>query len=383
MKPIRIFSPNIDFQAEISNYESLIFVRSWSGIGDLELRINRYKNYTETLKKGNIIVVGNQLHKAYIILHKEIELDEKGKITENWIIKALELKSVVGRRITLPPSHTAYDNRRGAAETVMKHYVDRNIVNPSNVARKIDQLVIAEDQGRGMTVDWSSRLKNVAEELSAISSYAKVGWNVRVDYDTKKWIFDVSEGKDLTVNQTENSPVIFSPEFDSIKEMSFSDSDMNFKNTAYIGGQGEGIDRRIVELGDQTGLSRFELFVDARDISEETDTDPPEPRDENEVINELENRGRQKLSEYETELFLEAQIMTHSTFEYEKDWDLGDRVTIQNKGWGVTMDTRITEVREIYETGGYQIEATFGSSRPTLIQKIKQELEQFSGEIRK
>ena len=49
----------------------------------------------------------------------------------------------------------------------------------------------------------------------------------------------------------------------------------------------------------------------------------------------------------------------------------------------MTMDARITDIKEIHETNGFSIEATFGNNRPTLIQKIKQELSQISGEVRR
>lgn len=410
MKPIRIFSPDIVLQAEISNYESLFFVRSWSGIGDLEMRINRYKNYTETLQKGNIIVIGNDKRKAYKILHRQIELDENGKATENWLIKALELKVVTGQRISMPPSHTAYDNKKSFAESVMKHYINNNLVNPTDVNRRIPQLILADDLGRGMNVNWQSRFKNVAEEMAAISLLSSMGWSVKVDYQLKKWVFDVSEGRDLTVNQTVNNPVIFSPRFDNIKNMSFVDSDINYRNTAIVAGQGEGVERRVIEIGQSTGLTRHELFVDARDIAEQTEGDPPVKRLESDIIADLTTRGQQSLAELNTEIFLEAQIMTpfkltemgiesslltqfqpietfvkkeriSSTFMYEEDYDLGDIVTIQNKGWRVTMDARITEIKEIYEPSGFQLEATFGNSRPTLIEKIKQHLSQINPEI--
>lgn len=385
MKPIRIFTPNIDLLGEISDYESLFFTRSFYGIGDLELRINRYKRYTDTLQKGNIIVVGKDNHKAYIILHKEIELNEDGKASENWLIKALELKVVTGQRITLPPTYTAYDNKNGNAETVMKHYVNKNIVNPSDNIRIIPQLTIAEDMNRGIPISWQSRFKNVAEEITDISLFSNLGWNVKVDYDLRKWVFDVSEGRDLTVNQFTNDPVIFSPQFDNIKSMQYVDSDLNYRNAAYVAGQGEGIERRVVELGQSSGLSRYELFVDARDIEEEIDVEgeDPRPRPVQDVVNDLINRGEQKLAEMIQERFMEAQILTHNTFKYEEDWDLGDVITNQNKEWGITLDTRITEVKEIYEPSGFQLEATFGQSRPTLIDKIKQQFAQLSPEIRR
>lgn len=412
MKPIRIFTPNIDLLGEISNYESLFFVRSWSGIGDLELRINRHKKYTDTLLKGNVIVVGNDKHKAYIILHREIELDEAGKATENWLIKGLELKVVTGDRITLPPSHTSHDNKFAPAESVMKHYVNGNVVNPVDSKRKIHQMLLAPDLSRGPQVNWQSRFKNLTEELAEMSLVSGIGWGARVDYDLRKWIFDVSEGRDLTVNQEVHSPVIFSPQFDNIKNMQYVESDLNFKNMAYIAGQGEGVARRVVELGQASGLARKELFVDARDVSEETDIEgqDPIPRPLQEIITDLINRGEQKLAEMMQEIFLEAQIMTPvktvdikkethfltqfqiaesvkvteefaSSFVYEQDYDLGDIATIQNKDWGVTLDARITGIKEIYEPGGFQLEATFGNSRPTLITKIKQELSGLKTEI--
>lgn len=376
MKPIRIFTPNIDLLAEISNYESLFFTRSWSGIGDLELRINRYKNYTDTLQKGNIIVVGTDLHKAYIILNRSIGLDESGKGTENWHIIAHELKSVTSDRITLPPAHTSHDNRSALAETVMKHYVNNNVINPVDGNRKIEQFLLATDQSRGPHVNWQSRFKNLAEELTDISLVSGTGWGTRIDYGLRKWVLDCYEGRDLTVNQDVNSPVIFSPQFDNVKNMSYVDSDLNFKNTAYVAGQGEGVERRVVELGQASGLARKELFVDARDVSEETDIEgqEPVPRPPQDIIADLINRGEQKLAEMIQETFMEAQIMTHNTFKYEEDWDLGDVMTVQYKDWGVTLDARITEVKEIYEPGGFQLEVTFGNNRPTLISKIKQEL---------
>jgi hypothetical protein len=97
----------------------------------------------------------------------------------------------------------------------------------------------------------------------------------------------------------------------------------------------------------------------------------------------LQQRGQQKLSEFAQEFFLEGQVLTNSPFKYEIDYDLGDIVTIQNREWGITRDARITEIKEIYEPGGFQIEATFGESRPTLVKKLKQELAQISGEVRK
>lgn len=371
----------MDILAEIDNYESMFFNRSWHGIGAIELRINRHMKYANTLLKDNLILIGTDLNKVFIIKHREIELDENGKVTENWLIKGYALKSIISQRITMPPAHTAYDYKSGSSETIMKHYVNNNLVNPVDSRRKIPQLVIAPDLQRGAHTTYSSRFKNVAEEVSTLSIASGLGWDVTLDIKNKKWVFDVVEGKSLIAGQSLNPPVIFSPQFDSLKSLQYTQSELNYKNVAIVAGQGEGIDRRVIEVGNFLGINRHEIFIDARDVSETDDDDQPLP--EQQIIQTLTDRGLQQLHELMQEEYLEGQILTNSPFNYQKDYDLGDVTTIQNIDWGITMDARITEIKEVHETTGFSIEATFGNDRPTLIQKIKQELSQISGEVRR
>ncbi|MEK5176280.1 siphovirus ReqiPepy6 Gp37-like family protein [Heyndrickxia sp. FSL W8-0496] len=392
-KPIRILSADMDILGETEAYESMFFTRRFHTFGDNELQINRYKKHADKLLKGNLILVGKDLNKVFIIKHREIELDEQGKATENWIIRGLSLQSVVAQRITIPPAYTAYDYKSGNAETVMKHYIERNIVNPVDPRRKIPQLVIAPNKNRGPSISWQSRYKNLAEEMTEISLATGLGWDVILDLKNKQWVFDVVEGKDVSVNQSVHPPVIFSPQFESLQSLHYTESELNYKNSAYVAGQGEGVERRIVEVGKEVGLSRHEIFIDARDIPETEDIEVPDgdggttnetiPRPVADIIKDLTDRGNQQLEQLIQEHYLEGQILTYSPFKYEKDYNLGDITTIQSKDWGVTLDTRITEIKEIYEENGFRIEGTFGNNRPTLTQKIKQELAQMSGEVRK
>lgn len=55
---------------------------------------------------------------------------------------------------------------------------------------------------------------------------------------------------------------------------------------------------------------------------------------------------------------------------------MGDLVTVQNRDWNITMDTRITEVEEVYEAGGFKLNVTFGNNIPTLTQKLKSTLQE-------
>src|SRR5699024_553894 len=100
----------------------------------------------------------------------------------------------------------------------------------------------------------------------------------------------------------------------------YVESELDYKNFAVVAGQGEGADRRIVTVGDAVGKDRRVLFVDARDVEEETDEEDPQPIPVHEIAERLRNRGKQKLAEYEQEIYLEGQTLTKSRLIYEKDY---------------------------------------------------------------
>lgn len=400
MQSIRVYTPKMQLLDEVDNYQSLQFERSFYGVGKFELHINMHLPGSESFEKGNLIVLDKQAHKAGIIMSKEVELDENGKSSENFKLTGYSLDGLISRRITVPPVHTSHDRRSGSAELVMKHYVINNFIDPVNSERKMPLLEVAPNLNRGKQIKWESRYKNVAEELEVIGQIGNLGWVVYADIPRKKLIFDVVESKDLTQGNTQgNSPVFFSPDFSTVESQNFVNSDHELRNVGYVGGQGEGVDRKIIILGNTSGWNRIEEFIDARDVGTE-DEESEEELTEEEIEQRLIERGIQKMREMQTILSFEAEILTPITrkvyernkqgyvtekiiqetpFEYEKDFNLGDTVDVFNKSWGVTMKAPIVAVREIHEHDGYKLEATFGEERPTLISKMKQKFDELSG----
>ncbi len=367
MKPIRIISPEFDLLAEIDDFESLQFTRRWYRQGEFELHININKNNTEVLQKDNLIMLGADTHKVGIIRHREIKLDDQGNASEELIIKGPSLQGITGRRVTVPPAGQGYDRIRANTETVIKHYINTNIINPTDVSRKIPQVIIASDLFRGIEVPWQTRFEQLDTVLQEIAEWCDIGWDIYLDIENKKWVFDVFEGRDLTTDQEELPPVIFSVEFDNIKEQHFIDSSLNYKNVGYAGGQGEEELRLIQQIGTAEGLARHEIFLDCSDSAD---------------ADELTSNGQQKLAEFKRVQSFDVSII-QSSFIYGVDWDLGDIVTVQSKKWGITMNSRITEVKEVYEVSGFSLNATFGNNVPTLVEKLKHELKQNSLPIRR
>ncbi|WP_231745112.1 siphovirus ReqiPepy6 Gp37-like family protein [Lysinibacillus sp. F5] len=379
--PLRIIDDEFNLLGEVDRYSSAQIGISWSGIGELELQINRYLQHADKLVKGNIVFPYNQLDQAYIIRHREIELDENGKQTENWSIKALSLKTFTSQRLIYPAAGKTHESVTGNVETVMRHFVNTQMINPSDPARIFPRLVLGANQNKGPAIEENSRYDPLNEKLTELSDLHGLGWNIELDLKNKRFVFVVKEGRNLVANQTGLPQAIFSTEFETIESLEYTESDLDYKNFAVVAGQGEGIERRIISIGDAVGADRYEMFVDARDVSEEDDEGNPRPVEK--VVADLNKRGNEKLSEHAQEIYLGCQILTTSRLIYGKDFSVGDVVTVRDKGWSVTMDTRITAVKEVYEYGKRKIEVVFDNDKPTFISKMRREIDALKYELKK
>lgn len=369
MVPILIYDSGLNYIAQIDDYEYFRWTRKYRLPNDFEIRINRYKNGAEFLQLGNYLVFKKgSIYRVGRIEFKEISLDQDGKASESWKIMGYSMSGILNDRICMHEVSTGdgYDTITGASETVMKHYVDVNVVNPVDTDREVPNYVIATDQLRGPTIFGSARFQAVSEILYDLSLTSGLGYITSFDVDSKSFVFDVVEGKDRTFGNGVNPVVIFSPEFDNIKSLTFRDSLMGLKNFAIVGGQGEASARTVQEVGSAIGIDRKEVFVDARDLS-----------------SGLDQRGQERLSEYNEEIIMEFEHTQVGPFTYLTDFDLGDIVTVIYPGI-VQMNSRIIEIVEYVEVdGGEKFSITVGSTFPDLALILKRNQRNIAPEIRR
>ncbi|MEG2787340.1 MAG: siphovirus ReqiPepy6 Gp37-like family protein [Romboutsia sp.] len=351
MQSIRILDKDFNLLGEIDSYEEFKIIRRFFSISEFELKINFNKLHSGKLIKNNLLLLGKNYNKVCIILHREIDGDGK---KDNLLIKGYTLEGLVSRRLIIPNIDESFESCIGKQETIIKHFVNKNCVTTVDKFRKIDNLIIAEDKARGKDDSWRSSYENLDDKLKEICTYCNLGWNITFDKDKKKFVFDVIEGRDLTVNQEINPPVIFRSDFNNIASRQYIESIVNSKNVAYAGTKGDST-KLVLSSGNVEGFERIESFKDVNlddslEIKKQADI----------VLNEL------------AELKSFSLNIKHSnTFIYETDYDLGDVVTIQDRKLNITMNSRIVEITETHNKNGMKMEAVFGSSIPTFLDKIK------------
>lgn len=383
MNCIEIINTNFELLGIITNYESLICIWNYYECGTFELTINKNKANTNKLKKDNMLIV-NKRDDKILLIDKIVTSTNKNSKTMK--VTGTCIKGIAKRRIV---ATNGYDRvSEDYAENIQKHYLKKHLVesyydNIRTPERDISWIKIAPTQNRGIKTVWQARLTNLHDELKHISEDTGLGWYGYLSRTEKCIYFDSLKGTDRTVNQVEDSNtheflktltheqlqaytheqlqgtikhpyIIFSEKKKNLLEGKTTDDNSNYKNVGYVAGKGENEDRLITVLGTATGFERREVLIDLNNI------DDPD---------ELKTEGQKKLDTYKIIKSIEGKVYQVPNMEWEKDFFLGDVVTLESDG--IYEDKRIIQAKEIYERNNKTVELGFGDKVPSLGEEIK------------
>lgn len=354
----------------IDNAESIIWRSAYYGVGDFEI----YAPFTPM--NADLLKVGNY---ATRLDNKEIGIIEKVQATYSnssgrmIIASGRFSKLLLGRRVIYSISGTSVSPTiiSGNVETAIRTLVNANaIACPFDSGRNMKELKLGALAGIAKEIideaeteaEKQVTYKNLLEYTDGVLQEYELGAMCLLA-DDLKLAYTIYAGKDRSVDNTAgNEPIIFSQDFDNLVSSDYSFDDASYKNTALIGGEGEGTARFCVEVKNGTGSERREMFVEAS-TSSKTYKDS-EGNDQTlsdaAYAQQLRTLGKQSLAGYPTVEAFSGEIdITNGSFLYSRDFELGDIVTIQDIGLGKYINPRITEVTEVQDINGYMVSAVF------------------------
>lgn len=357
-----IFNRKLELLRIFESYYSFRWVRNYHTAGTFELHCALNKETLELFKIGNIIWKKGDIEGAYIT---HLHMSQSSDGIDTLSIQGNFLTGLLGDRIVW-----GTETLKTTTELAMRTLVNNNAINPKLTDRKLEMFKLGEEKGYKDEIDYQVSYNNLLVELEELSVSSDIGFRTMLDIYNKKLIFDVYKGVDRTVSQSQNAPAIFSREFENVLEQNLTNSTHNYRNIALVAGEGEGVERKLTTVGGGVGWDRKELFVDARDL--QTEKEDGSSITEKDYIEILKQRGETRLGEYAKLDTFECKLNIHSNMQYKLDFDIGDLVTYISKAWGISIDTRITSIEEIYEPDGFNVYVTVGNPIPTLRDKIKQ-----------
>ena len=232
--------------------------------------------------------------------------------------------------------------------------ISNQLIAPSDTNRQIAGVSFTSPV-LGVTVNTQVSFKNLMDTITGLCEASDRGI---------KTVFAPSTGNLIVALYTGAvSQAVFSRGYENLTSQIYTQSAVDFVNTALIGGEGEGASRVLASIANSAGEARREVFVDAKDLRQEdfgtgyTDA--------------LLYRGQNRLSELSMAHSFDAEVNPHGNLRYKVDFDLGQVVTVLSKKWGVTLAARITEIEESYDASGLALNIVFGKGALSLLQKLK------------
>lgn len=185
--------------------------------------------------------------------------------------------------------------------------------------------------------------KNISETISTVCKSTGIGYRMIKDGETLN-VFELYEaGKTNAVFSEEIGNAIISDYY--------MDLDRSY-NFAYVGGAGEGAERRIISIDRSNGEDIRECFVDARDIQPDWYDDDGEKHtySQSDYDALLRQRGNEYLDDHKKIKLFEFDIkLNNRTFEFGVDYKLGDIVTVKSEKFNMTKRFRISGLKTVQE----------------------------------
>lgn len=359
---ILLLDDNFDVIGPVNKFRTLIWTRRYYEPGIFELH-TASKHFQEL----------NKAQYVYRNDRNELGIAEKATLSKGGSSSECSIRGRFAEALLAQRTIVRADIT-GNCEAVMRRLVQENAISPADSGRIIPKIELGTPTGIGETIRFQTTGQNLSEKLYDIGQTQELSHRLAYDYVGNVLKFEVWKGLDRTDSQDENPWAVFSDTFSNIDNGRYSRDDAEYKNFAYVAGEGEGAARTIIEVDirDTPDEERREMFVDARDLQKNYNDSGGATHSytDAEYFEILRQRGLEKLNQHKQLRSISAGLFRGGNLRYPEHFDLGDKVVFRYDAAGVETETRITEINEVFESAEHRINVIFGSGEVESVKQI-------------
>jgi len=366
---IYVLDENFNRLEIVDVYTSFIWTDRYCGSGDFELVVSANTRMIDILQKDRYLSIEDS---EFTMIIEDVEVTTDNEDGDQLKVTGRTLDSILDRRVIWGLSQPS-----GSLQDAIERLLNENAINPSDEKRRIPNLIFEKSTDKSITdlmIDAQYFGDNLYDTILKLCQGEYLGFKVTLN-SYHKMVFKLYKGLDRTFSQTKRTAVEFSARFDNLMSTDYIRSDKELKNVSFIGGEGEGADRKTSWVyttagldvfkikAIPSGLKRREMFTDANSVSSKVrDADGHEVAlTDAQYLEKLNHEGRQDLSEVEGVTTFSGEVNANIQFIYKRDFYLGDLVQIQDK-YGNEGISRIVEVIHSDDSqNGLQMYPTFKS----------------------
>ncbi len=327
----------ITLTAVCDSFSSLLWDVQYYGCGNFEVYIAANARIIEIFQTGRII--GRDDDKQHYGIIESVTLETDAENGDYLTVTGRFLMSLLSRRIIYPTlsfsALTSYAN-------MVRLAVYRNCMQSDN------RLIPGLRHGSTSGTCWEQ--KSRLQETSAGSGVYTM-------------MLDLSQGMDRSILQEHNAHIVFSDSYCNLLTFGYSIDLSAQKNVAYVLGCGEGAERKrtVCYRGDEpASLSRYEVYVDAKDVSDETQENGETVQiSDDDYLGLLMEKGAENLVPI-TEISEPTIATDNRQYQYNKDYFVGDYVTVEHERFGLIQPRiQLVGMIESYDQNGRTLTPTF------------------------
>jgi hypothetical protein len=386
MENIYIMNQALEKIGVLDNYKSLIWGKRYIELGDCEV----YAQATPenlSIFQPDYYIIRDSDDMVCRIVSVELETDEEEG--DFLIVKGVDCRSILNQRIVWNTISFS-----GKLSGFIQRIINENIINPSDSARKISNFIIGDLSAFTDALELQCSYEPIGDKINEICRLYNYG--SRVTFDGSNFVFSLYAGVDRSFAQSSNSYIIFSQDFENLKSSKYVVDKSAYASIALVGGTGEGNERvnTTVSSSTETGINRYEVFVDAKSVSDKlgyADLIKAYPGGSISTVNNvvyyvvsgqqiavldkaddpqnatlvksvylslLKESGEERLTALKVLTAFDGEIEAQNTYAYKSDYNIGDIVQVNNE-FGIKRGARIIEVIESFSDEGYSVVPTF------------------------
>ena len=325
----------------IDNATSVIWVKRFNAVGNFELYIRASTELLE-LFTGDIFITRDESNVGMYV--EKVQLNTDSENGDYLVITGRSAECILSWRIVM---RVVYSSESTTAEYIIRNSIDKTLINDIIPNNNISWLTLGEDHEWQDYITRQYTGKNVLDIVQDLCVTYNYGFEF--EWNGSGFTINLYKGTDRSYDQTENTYIVFSPEFENLGNTEYIQDTMNYANGAIIGGEGEGTERKFAVVLPQgiTGFNRRMIYIDARQSSSDDLT-------ESQYTDMLIAQGKEELEQRKITTSFNGEILNYNNYTYGVDYNLGDKVSIINE-YGIRGNATITEITEVEDDTGYKL----------------------------
>lgn len=352
----------------IEGYSSLIWSEKFNSIGEIELEFPLDIGLKQGLRIGDFLGLDKSNHMMWVHTIEIVQNDDGERIMKvkgDDAISILKWRTAWGNLNPLG-SNSRY-NRSGTPEEIITGIVDKAILgenrtpfDPTNDPLPYSRMALSGQLPQGNLVPTATMTYQIERPMSVYDYIVPVAEAYAIGFRLYRWnddgylYYQTYYGTNRTTDQTTVDPVIFSNQFDNIKNISTLESDKDSPTSYYLYSElaRTSVLRADYPASENAGWTRKMpplVLQDGEGLATNA-----------ERVEYLKSVGLEDLATRKPILALDAEITQNTGYIYNQHYYLGDLVDVISD-WGYKDRCRVVEQIFVQDLEGERMYPTLKS----------------------